>query len=129
MHDITTAVTSRLSELELDQGTVTLFVPGSTVGLTTIEYESGLERDFTELMERIVPRDVGYHHDARWGDGICFSHVRASLLGPSLIVPFVEGRLTLGTWQQIVFVDFDNRPRNRALVMQFMGDAKNSELD
>lgn len=122
MQDITGDVSRKLSDHGLQNGTVTLFVPGSTGGLTTIEYESGLERDFAELMEKIIPQGKTYHHDARWGDGNGFSHVRASLLGPSLTVPFVEGRLTLGTWQQIVFVDFDNRSRSRTLVLQFTGE-------
>lgn len=122
MHDVTPAVSGLLTELRLRSGIVTLFVPGSTGGLTTIEYESGLEQDFAVLMDRIVPQDSEYQHDARWGDGNGFSHVRSSLLGPSLTVPFADGRLTLGTWQQIVFLDFDNRPRNRTLVLQFMGE-------
>jgi secondary thiamine-phosphate synthase enzyme len=122
MQDITGDVTRKLSDHGLQNGTVTLFVPGSTGGLTTIEYESGLERDFAEFMESVIPQDKPYHHDARWGDGNGFSHMRASLLGPSLTVPFVDGRLTLGTWQQIVFVDFDNRPRSRSLVLQFTGE-------
>jgi secondary thiamine-phosphate synthase enzyme len=122
MHDITEEVSRRLVDHELMNGSVTIFVPGSTGGLTTIEYEPGLERDFTEFMERIIPQDVNYHHDARWGDGNGFSHVRASLLGPSLTVPFTDGRLALGTWQQVVFLDFDNRSRNRSLVLQYMGE-------
>jgi secondary thiamine-phosphate synthase enzyme len=122
MQDITGDVSQRLSEHDLRNGTVTLFVPGSTGGLTTIEFESGLERDFAELMEKIIPHGKAYHHDARWGDGNGFSHVRASLLGPSLTIPFVNGRLTLGTWQQIVFLDFDNRSRSRTLVLQFTGE-------
>lgn len=122
MQDITGDVSRKLSDHGLRNGTVTLFVPGSTGGLTTIEYESGLERDFAEFMESVIPQGKTYHHDARWGDGNGFSHVRASLLGPSLTVPFVDGRLTLGTWQQIVFVDFDNRSRSRTLVLQFAGE-------
>jgi secondary thiamine-phosphate synthase enzyme len=122
MHDITGEVSNRLSEHGLKNGTVTIFVSGSTGGLTTIEYESGLEKDFAELMDKIIPQDRTYHHDARWGDGNGFSHVRASLLGPSLTVPIVDGRMTLGTWQQIVFIDFDNRPRSRSIVLQFMGE-------
>lgn len=122
MHDITGEVSTRLSEHGLKNGTVTIFVSGSTGGLTTIEFESGLEKDFAELMDKIIPQDRTYHHDARWGDGNGFSHVRASLLGPSLTVPFVDGRMTLGTWQQIVFIDFDNRPRSRSIVLQFMGE-------
>jgi secondary thiamine-phosphate synthase enzyme len=122
MHNITDAVAKKLSTHRLSNGTVTVFVPGSTGGLTTIEYESGLVEDLAEFMDRIIPRDKTYHHDARWGDGNGFSHIRSSLLGPSLTVPFSEGRLALGTWQQIVFVDFDNRSRSRTLVLQFMGE-------
>lgn len=122
MQDITGAVSDAVSSSRVKNGTVTVFVPGSTGGLTTIEFESGLEKDFAEMMDRIIPRDKSYHHDARWGDGNGFSHVRASLLGPSLTVPVAEGRMTLGTWQQIVFIDFDNRSRERELVAQVMGE-------
>ncbi|MFC2142307.1 secondary thiamine-phosphate synthase enzyme YjbQ [Acidobacteriota bacterium] len=122
MHDITRDVAQKLDEHELTNGIVTIFVPGSTGGLTTIEFEPGLEQDFAELMDRVAPHGVGYHHDARWGDGNGFSHVRASLLGPSLSVPIADGRMTLGTWQQIVFVDFDNRSRSRSLMVQLMGE-------
>ncbi|MBN2246672.1 MAG: YjbQ family protein [Candidatus Aminicenantes bacterium] len=121
-HDITGDVSRKLSGLGLRSGTVTLFTPGSTGGLTTIEYESGALRDFSEMAERLVPQDIHYHHDARWGDGNGFSHVRASLLGPSLVVPFKDGKLMLGTWQQIIFVDFDNRPRSRTIILQFVGE-------
>jgi secondary thiamine-phosphate synthase enzyme len=122
MHDITRDIVQKLNEHELSNGIVTIFVPGSTGGLTTIEFEPGLERDFKELMDKIIPTGVTYHHDARWGDGNGFSHVRASLLGPSLAVPIADGRMTLGTWQQIVFIDFDNRSRSRTLMLQFMGE-------
>jgi secondary thiamine-phosphate synthase enzyme len=122
MKDLTEKVSEKLKTHKLQSGQVTIFVPGSTGGLTTIEYESGLEQDFTELMEQIIPSNKTYHHDARWGDGNGFSHVRASLLGPSLTVPFKDGRLLLGTWQQIVFVDFDNRSRSRSIVLQFIGE-------
>ena len=122
MHDITRDVAQKLDEHELTNGIVTIFVPGSTGGLTTIEFEPGLEQDFAELMDRVAPHGVGDHHDARWGDGNGFSHVRASLLGPSLSVPIADGRMTLGTWQQIVFVDFDNRSRSRSLMVQLMGE-------
>jgi len=122
MKDITGEVSSKLASHGLQSGQVTLFVSGSTAGLTTIEYEPGLEKDFTELMERVAPSNKTYHHDARWGDGNGFSHVRASLVGPSLTVPFSEGKLVLGTWQQIVFIDFDNRSRSRNIVLQFIGE-------
>jgi secondary thiamine-phosphate synthase enzyme len=122
MHDITAKVNEAVTAAQIKNGTVTVFVPGSTGGITTIEYESGLEQDFADMMERNIPQDRHYHHDARWGDGNGFSHVRAALLGPSLTIPLAEGRMTLGTWQQIVFIDFDNRPRNRELVVQVMGE-------
>jgi len=119
--DITAAVEARIGEAGIIEGTVLVFVPGSTGGLTTIEYESGVVRDLKEALERLVPRGISYHHDARWGDGNGHSHVRASLVGPSLAVPVSGGRMTLGTWQQIVFIDFDNRPRRRSLVVQVSG--------
>jgi len=122
MKDVTGEVSSILNAHGLQSGQVTLFVSGSTAGLTTIEYEPGLEKDFAELMERVAPSNKTYHHDARWGDGNGFSHVRASLVGPSLTVPFLKGKLMLGTWQQIVFVDFDNRSRSRNIVLQFIGE-------
>jgi secondary thiamine-phosphate synthase enzyme len=122
MIDVTSEVSHKLAENGMKNGTVTLFVPGSTAGFTTIEYESGLVKDFNELMEKIIPSDKTYHHDARWGDGNGFSHVRAALLGPSLTIPFSNGQLMLGTWQQIIFVDFDNRARNRTIALQFIGE-------
>jgi secondary thiamine-phosphate synthase enzyme len=122
MIDITPEVSHKLTENGLKNGTVTMFVPGSTGGFTTIEYESGLVKDFTAFMEKIIPSDVTYHHDARWGDGNGFSHIRSALIGPSLTVPFNNGQLTLGTWQQIIFIDFDNRARNRTIALQFIGE-------
>ena len=122
MLDITGVVSLKLTSTGLANGTVTLFVPGSTAGLTTLEFEPGLVKDFGGLMEKLAPAGATYHHDKRWGDGNGFSHVRASLLGPSLTVPFANGQLTLGTWQQIVFVDFDNRRRSRKVFLQFMGE-------
>lgn len=121
MLDLTSEVAALVRDSGLAAGIVTIFVPGSTAGVTTIEYEPGLKRDFPEAMERIAPRDKSYFHDATWHDGNGFSHVRASLLGPSLTVPFVNGKLTLGTWQQIVLVDFDNRERHRRVVVHIMG--------
>ena len=120
--DITPQVEQQVTEAGIDNGTVTLFVAGSTAGVTTIEYEPGLVSDFQSLWERAVPRNIPYDHDRRWGDGNGYSHVRASLLGASLVVPFNNKRLTLGTWQQIVLVDFDNRPRSRQIVLQIMGE-------
>ena len=119
--DITDAVEEAVAECPFRDGVVTVFVPGSTAGVTTIEYESGAVRDFQAAMERAAPRDMHYHHDARWGDGNGFAHVRAALLGPSLTVPFKGGKPMLGTWQQVVLVDFDNRPRTRKVVFQIVG--------
>ena len=120
--DITHQVERQVAEANINSGTVTLFVAGSTAGLSTIEFEPGLIADFRSMWERNVPKDVPYDHDRRWGDGNGYSHVRASLLGASLVVPFNDKRLTLGTWQQIVLVDFDNRPRSRQIVLQIMGE-------
>lgn len=122
IHDITDAVAGIVSKSGLKSGTVTVFSPSSTSGLTTIEYESGALADLRRLFDEILPADREYAHNARWGDGNGHSHVRAALLGPSLTVPFVAGRLTLGTWQQIVYLDFDVRPRRRELVVQVMGE-------
>ncbi len=121
MIDITDEVQNLLAESGLNEGNVTLFVPGSTGGLTTIEYEPGLLKDYPEFFEKIIPSNVSYHHDNTWHDGNGHSHIRASLQGASLVVPFLNGNLLLGTWQQIVFIDFDNRPRHRKLVAQFIG--------
>ena len=120
--DITHQVEQQLAETGITNGTVTLFVSGSTAGIATIEFESGLLSDFEGMWERNVPRNITYAHDRRWGDGNGYSHVRASLLGASLVVPFNDKRLTLGTWQQIVLVDFDNRPRSRQVIVQVMGE-------
>ncbi|MCE5249955.1 secondary thiamine-phosphate synthase enzyme YjbQ [bacterium] len=120
--DITPDIGKALDEAGLRNGIVTVFVPGATGALTTVEYEPGLVEDLTELWERIVPSNRSYHHDRAWGDGNGHSHLRASLLGPSLTIPFSGGALTLGTWQQVIFVDFDVRSRRRKLVLQFMGE-------
>jgi len=101
-----------------DTGTLLLFVPGSTAALTTIEYESGAVADLRSALERLAPRDMTYAHDNRWGDGNGYAHVRAALLGPSLAIPIMDGNLLLGTWQQIVVCDFDNRPRTREIIVQ-----------
>lgn len=122
MVDITGIVAAAVNESGLTNGTVTVFCPSATSALTTIEYESGCLSDLTRLFDEVAAPDRHYAHNARWGDGNGHSHVRAALLGPSLSVPFVEGRLTLGTWQQIIFVDFDNRSRQRRLVAQVMGE-------
>ncbi len=120
--DITGKVTNVLKDSGISSGIVTVFVPGSTAGVTTIEYEEGAVRDFQGAIERIAPKGIHYHHDARWGDGNGYSHIRASLLGPSLTVPFSSAKLLLGTWQQIVLIDFDNRPRTRRVVIQVLGE-------
>ena len=120
--NITPQVEQHLAETEVSNGTVTLFIAGSTAGISTIEFESGVLSDFQSMWERNVPQNIPYNHDRRWGDGNGFSHVRASLLGASLVVPFNNKRLTLGTWQQIVLVDFDNRPRSRQIILQIMGE-------
>jgi secondary thiamine-phosphate synthase enzyme len=120
--DITREVGTEIAGSGLKSGIVTLFTPSSTSALTTIEYESGAVFDLQQLFERIVPSDIDYRHNLRWGDGNGHAHVRHALLGPSLTIPFVDGQLTLGTWQQIVFVDFDNRSRSRSVVVQMMGE-------
>ena len=120
--DITPGVIRALKESKLSSGTVTLFVIGSTAALTTIEYEEGAVADLARVFEQIAPRHAEYEHHLRWGDDNGHSHVRAALLGPSLCVPFVGGQLTLGTWQQIILIDFDTRPRQREIVAQIMGE-------
>jgi secondary thiamine-phosphate synthase enzyme len=120
--DITSEVQKHLAETNLSEGTVTLFVTGSTASITTIEYEPGLLSDFKEMWERIIPQNIPYHHDEAWHDGNGHSHCRASLLGASLAIPFSGKSLTLGTWQQIAVVDFDNKARSRQIVVQFMGE-------
>jgi secondary thiamine-phosphate synthase enzyme len=119
--DLTAQVTEKVEEHGLRDGHVLVFVPGSTGAVTTVEYEPGLLRDLPEFFERIVPRGHRYHHEETWHDGNGHAHVRASLLGPSLTVPVAGGKMLLGTWQQIVFVDFDNRPRRREIVVQLNG--------
>ena len=120
--DITPGVIRALKEAKLSSGTVTLFVIGSTAALTTIEYEDGAVADLARVFEQIAPRDAVYEHHLRWGDDNGHSHVRAAILGPSLSVPFVGGQLTLGTWQQIILIDFDTRPRQRQIIAQIMGE-------
>jgi len=120
--DITPQVEQQVAKAKADSGTVTVFVTGSTAGITTIEFESGLLADLKEMWRRLVPENIPYAHDRAWGDGNGYSHIRASLLGASLVIPFSHKRLALGTWQQIVLVDFDNRPRSRQVVVQVMGE-------
>ena len=120
--DITGAVAKAVAESGVRSGVVTLFCPGSTSALTTIEYEAGALADLNRLFDEIVPPERQYRHNERWGDGNGHSHVRAALMGPSLSVPFVEKTLTLGTWQQIIHIDFDIRPRRRQVIAQIMGE-------
>jgi secondary thiamine-phosphate synthase enzyme len=120
--DITSQVVKNVEESGINSGIVTLFIVGSTAGITTIEYEPNLVSDFKNMWDRVIPQNIPYEHNKTWGDGNGHSHVRASTLGASLIIPFVNKRLTLGTWQQIVFVDFDNRPRSRKLAIQVLGE-------
>ena len=120
--DITSQVAKEVEESGVDNGIVTLFISGSTAGVTTIEYEPRLLGDFKSMWDRVIPQNIPYEHDKTWGEGNGHSHVRASMLGASLTIPFVNKRLTLGTWQQIVVVDFDNRSRARTMVLQIMGE-------
>lgn len=120
--DITPQVTEALRNSGIRDGVVFLFISGSTAALTTIEYESGVIEDLVRTVEKLVPQDVPYQHNLRWGDGNGYSHVRASLLGPSLNIPVANKKLLLGSWQQIVLLDFDNRPRKREVVVQIIGN-------
>lgn len=122
VHDITDLVVQRVRESGLQNGIVTVFCPSSTSAVTTIEYESGCVSDLRRLFDEIINPKRHYDHNARWGDGNGHSHVRAALLKAFITVPFVNMRLTLGTWQQIIYVDFDNRPRRRELVVQVLGE-------
>lgn len=121
--DITGRVTKIVVQSGVQNGLVTIFCSGSTGGITTIEFESGVINDLKKAIEKIVPSDITYEHDKRWGDGNGFSHIRAALMKPSLTIPVVEGKLALGTWQQIVFMDFDNRERDRKVVVQIIGES------
>ena len=120
--DITPQVTRDVSRSSIQKGAVALFIPGSTAALTTIEYESGAINDLKEAIERMAPEDLYYEHNERWKDGNGYSHVRSALLGPSLHIPIIDGQMTLGTWQQIVLLDFDNRPRERRIIAQVIGE-------
>ena len=120
--NITPDVMNFVKKNKITNGNVTVFVPGSTGGITTIEHEPGLLRDIPEFLEEIIPSNKRYHHDDTWGDGNGFSHLRAALIGPSLSVPVVDEKLTLGTWQQIILLDFDNRSRSRNVVFQVIGE-------
>ena len=120
--DITAKVQKHVTDSGISNGIATLFVTHSTVGITTVEFEPGLVADLGQLWERLAPKHIPYGHDAHWGDGNGYAHVRASLLGASLTVPITEKKLVLGTWQQIIIVDFDNRPRSRTIIVQVMGE-------
>ena len=119
--EITDEVTKTVKESKIQNGAVVVFVVGSTAAITTIEYEPGLQKDFPEMLSRLAPKEIEYAHDNTWHDGNGHSHVRASLIGPSLAIPIVEGLLTLGTWQQIVLVEMDTRPRERKIILQVIG--------
>jgi len=120
--DITLPLEQHLARSLMSDGLATVFITGSTAGVTTIEYEPGLIADLKDAWQRLVPEDIPYAHNQAWGDGNGHSHVRASLLGASLVIPFHNKKLALGTWQQVVLIDFDNRPRQRKLVVQLMGE-------
>jgi secondary thiamine-phosphate synthase enzyme len=120
--DVTARVADILTRSGVREGLCVVFVPGSTAAVTTIEFEPGVVEDLKRAVEKIAPCDIRYAHDAAWGDGNGFAHVRAALLGPSLAVPVADGRLMLGTWQQIVVLDFDNRPRRRRILVQVTGE-------
>ena len=122
IQDITDQIANAVSKSGLISGIATVFCPSSTSALTTIEYESGALNDLRRLFDEIIPADREYAHNERWHDGNGHSHIRAALVGPSMTIPFVDGQLSLGTWQQVIYVDFDNRPRQRKLVVQLIGE-------
>ena len=121
MIDMTSQLSNIVRESKIKNGTVTIFVSGSTAAVTTIEYESGLIHDFPVMLSRLVPKDIEYEHDNTWHDGNGHSHVRSSLIGPSITIPIIHGKLTLGTWQQVVLLEMDTRSRNRTVILQIMG--------
>lgn len=122
VHEISMQIQEIITNTELQTGQVTMFCSSSTSSVTTIEYEAGCLDDLSRLLNEIAPEDRHYAHNARWGDGNGHSHLRAALLGPSLTVPFIDKKLTLGTWQQIIYIDFDNKPRNRSILLQIIGE-------
>jgi secondary thiamine-phosphate synthase enzyme len=122
IHDITRELVRLVEQSALKSGTLTVFCPSSTSALTTVEFESGAVADLKRMFEELIPSNRDYAHNATWDDGNGHSHMRASLLGPSLTIPFVEKTLTLGTWQQVIYIDFDIRPRKRELVVQMVGE-------
>jgi secondary thiamine-phosphate synthase enzyme len=125
--DITSNVQEKINSSGFSEGNVLVFVGGSTAGITTIEYEPGLRKDYPDFFERVVPSNTNYYHDQTWHDGNGHSHVRASLQGASFTVPFSNGDLLLGTWQQIILVDFDNRSRKRNIIVQIIGKKENED--
>ena len=122
--DITAKISEQIEHAKVRQGLVSVFVSGSTAALTTIEYEPVLIADLKEFVEKLIPSNRRYHHDDRWGDDNGFSHLRASMFGPSLQIPIEDGRLLVGTWQQVVLLDFDNRPRTREVTLQLIGEGE-----
>jgi secondary thiamine-phosphate synthase enzyme len=122
--DLTPEVTKHVEQSKIRRGLASVFVTGSTAAITTIEHEPGLVQDLKELVERLIPSNRRYHHDQRWGDDNGFSHLRASLFGPSLSLPVEGGRLLLGAWQQVILLDFDNRPRTREIILQVLGESE-----
>jgi len=120
--DITNQTTKAVDESKVEDGIITVFISGSTAAVTTIEYEPGLRSDFPKMLSRLAPTDIDYKHNDTWHDGNGHSHVRASLIGPSLTIPFKNGNLMLGTWQQIVLLEMDTRPRERNIIMQIIGE-------
>jgi secondary thiamine-phosphate synthase enzyme len=119
--DLTPHLTRILEQSDMEEGQMTVFAPGATAGLSSVEYEPGLLQDIPELMEKLIPSNISYHHDQTWHDGNGHSHLRATMIGPSIVIPFENKTLTLGTWQQIILLDFDNRPRERDIVVQMIG--------
>ena len=122
--DLTAKISEHIEQAKIRHGLVSVFVAGSTAGVTTIENESGLVQDLKELVEKLIPSNRRYHHDDRWGDDNGFSHLRASLFGPSISIPIENGHPLLGTWQQVILLDFDNRPRTREIIVQVVGESE-----
>ena len=120
--DITSQISKCVETSKIKSGVVTVFIAGSTAGITTLEYEPGLLKDFPQIMEKLIPSNAVYHHDETWHDGNGFSHLCSAIIGTDLTIPFVDGKLSLGTWQQVVFCEFDNRPRLRKVILQIMGE-------